>query len=250
MLNRTTTTFDALYLSLLDPLIEVISKWNDFSYYTKKLTNLRSTLAENGKKSFDAKPHQFNTLIHGDIWVNNTMFTYNAKNEPEKMVLVDFQFCCWASPAVDLHYFFNTSLTDELRSNNQDELLQFYHSELHRMLTSLQYGKHIPTMHEFYVQFVENSFFGESYTVLDVLYCICKWGETNNFAVASILAFISSLLVQPIHINENCEDADLEALFGSDEKSARYRRTVFSNPRVHSNVRKLLPIFDKTGLLD
>ncbi|KAG4075458.1 hypothetical protein HA402_015111 [Bradysia odoriphaga] len=225
MLNRNTTTFDHLYLSLLDSLIEVIgmeTEWTDYCHYAEKLTNLRLTLAEKGKRSFDAKPHQFNTLIHGDLWVNNTMFTYNSKNEPEKMMLVDFQFCCWASPAVDLHYFFNTSLTDELRLNSQDELVQFYHSELYRMLTSLRYKKHIPTLHEFHVQFIENSFY----------------------------AFISALLVQPIHINENCEDADLIALFGTGEKAARYRHTVFSNPKVHRNIKQLLPIFDRKGLLN
>lgn len=64
------------------------------------------------------------------------------------------------------------------------------------------------------------------------------------------LAFISSLLIQPVQINENCEDADLVALFGTGEKPARYRNTIFSNPKVHNNIKQLLPIFDKGGLLD
>lgn len=162
MLNRTTSTFDNLYVSLLDKLIEVVSKWGSYVHYVEKLTKLRSHLTEKGKRSFDAKSNQFNTLIHGDIWVNNTMYSYNAKNEPEKMMLVDFQFCCWTSPTIDLHYFLNTSLEDELRLNHQEELLQFYHSELSRMLTSLQYKKHIPTLDEFHVQFMENSFYGRS----------------------------------------------------------------------------------------
>lgn len=90
------------------------------------------------------------------------MYTYNANSEPQKMMLVDFQYCCWASPTIDLHYFLNTSLIEELRLNNQEVLLQFYHSELSRMLHSVQYKRHIiPTLHEFYVQFVENSFYGK-----------------------------------------------------------------------------------------
>lgn len=160
-MNRSTTTFDNMYGSMLDSLIQVVSEWGGYERYVDKLTKLRSTLIENGKRSFDAKAHQFNTLIHGDIWVNNTMFTYNADNEPDKMMLVDFQFCCWSSPTIDLHYVMNTSLTDELRSHHQEELLQFYHSELSRMLASLQYKKHVPTLHEFYVQFTENSFYGK-----------------------------------------------------------------------------------------
>lgn len=161
MLNRTTSTFDELYMSMLNMLIQVVSKWSGYEPYVDKLTKLRSNLIENGKRAFDAKTNQFNTLIHGDIWVNNTMYTYNAHNEPEKMMLVDFQFCCWTSPTIDLHYVMNTSLDEELRLHHQDELLQFYHSELSRMLTSLQYKKHIPTLHEFHVQFMENSFYGK-----------------------------------------------------------------------------------------
>ncbi len=143
-------------------------------------------------------------------------------NFPYPSEQIDFQFCCWTSPTIDLHYFMNTSLTNELRLNHQDELLQFYHSELTRMLRSLQYKKHIPTLQEFHVQFKENSFFG----------------------------LMSSLLIQPIQINENCEDADLVALIGTGEKSVRYRNTVFSNPKVHDNIKQFLPFFDKKGLLD
>lgn len=161
MLNRSTSTFDQLYVSMLDMLNQVVSKWRGYEQYAEKLTKLRSTLIENGKRSFDAKAHQFNTLIHGDIWTNNAMYTYNAKNEPDKMMLVDFQFCCWTSPTIDLHYFMNTSLKDDLRLHYQEELLQFYHSELSRMLANLQYKKHIPTLHEFHVQFMENSFYGK-----------------------------------------------------------------------------------------
>ncbi len=88
MLNRATTSLDTLYCSLFDVLIQLVSKWSDYEKYVEKLTKLRSSFLEKGKKSFDAKAHQFNTLIHGDLWVNNSMFTYNSKNEPEKMMLV------------------------------------------------------------------------------------------------------------------------------------------------------------------
>ncbi|KAJ6636145.1 hypothetical protein Bhyg_14732, partial [Pseudolycoriella hygida] len=193
MLNRSTTTFHQMYLNMLSTIISVISTWKDYDYYVDKLTKLRGNLIEKGRRAYDPKPHHFNTLIHGDMWVNNTMYTYNANNEPEKMMLVDFQYCCWTSPTIDLHYFMNTSLRNELRLNHQEELLQIYHSELARMLASLQYKKHIPSLHELYIQFIENNFY----------------------------AFVSSMLIQPLQINENCEDADLFAIFGNGEKPER-----------------------------
>lgn len=87
MLNRETSSLDQFYLTSFDVLTQVVSKWIGYEEYAEKLRKLTPKLIENGRRAFDAKAHQFNTLIHGDIWINNTMYTYNDKNEPEKMMV-------------------------------------------------------------------------------------------------------------------------------------------------------------------
>lgn len=202
MLNRNDKAFDTFYLTALDALAETVATWPGYARYAKKLTALRPHLLERGRLAFDAKPGHFHTLIHGDIWVNNTMYTYrrasdasngnhaNANNaddaddandvehsddnrggtldvgesqqqRPDRMMLVDFQFCCWSSPTIDLHYFFNTSLREELRLHRQDELVQFYHGVLASTLAALDYGGYVPTLQAFHAELMQNSFYGK-----------------------------------------------------------------------------------------
>lgn len=170
MFNRATTTMDNIYLTILDALIEQISTWKNFEYYADKLRKFRSVLIKRGRETFDAKPNQFNTLIHGDLWTNNIMLTYsdsgklcqqqNHLQQLENIAFIDFQFSCWTSPTIDLHYFFNTSLCEDLRLYHQEELVQYYHKKLITVLRRLNYQKHMPTLHEFQVQFLQNNFYG------------------------------------------------------------------------------------------
>lgn len=145
----------------LDTLINLVSSWTGYEYYKDKLTKLRPKLIERCIELALASPTHFNTLIHGDIWTNNIMLAYNQKsNELENAALIDFQFGCWTSPTLDLHYFFNTSLQEDIRLHRQEELVQFYHQKLAEALQRLNYKKHIPTLLELQVQFLEKSFYG------------------------------------------------------------------------------------------
>lgn len=160
MFNRKSGALDTFYLTLLDALVETVAAWSDFQYYADKLRLFRSKLIERGQQAFEATPDQFNTLIHGDFWVNNIMLKHTADQKLDSATLIDFQFCCWTSPAIDLQYFFNTSLNEDLRLHHQDELLQHYHKMLTTTLKRLNYQKHVPTFDELRLQFVAKSFYG------------------------------------------------------------------------------------------
>lgn len=78
----------------------------------------------------------------------------------ENMIFIDFQYSCFTSPAIDLHYFFNTSLQESLRPNRFDELIAFYHGHLVTYLTRLEYQKQIPNLDQFKRQYLDKSFYG------------------------------------------------------------------------------------------
>lgn len=148
----------------LDTLIEVVSDWSDFDKYTEKLKKLRPKLMRKCIEHAKPLPHHFNTLIHGDLWTNNIMFSYNQdgqSKELQNVALIDFQYTSWASVTLDLHYFFNTSLEENLRLNRQEELVQFYHKRLSSTLHALGYKKHIPGLNELQVEFLEKAFYGK-----------------------------------------------------------------------------------------
>lgn len=79
----------------------------------------------------------------------------------ENMIFIDFQYSCWSSPAIDLHYFFNTSLHESLRPDRFDDFIIFYHDQLETYLKRLGYKKLIPNFDEFKQQYHDKSFFGE-----------------------------------------------------------------------------------------
>ncbi|KAG5891393.1 hypothetical protein JTB14_017916 [Gonioctena quinquepunctata] len=65
------------------------------------------------------------TVIHTDLWVNNTM----QKFENEKAVankLVDFQVYTYGSPAADLFFFLWTSVSMDVLKQNLDYFIEFY----------------------------------------------------------------------------------------------------------------------------
>lgn len=62
--------------------------------------------------------------------------------------------------------------------------------------------------------------------------------------------FSASCLHQPILINEHTDDADMEALLSGDERSMKFKRLMYSNPKVQDNLRRLVPLYDRLGIFD
>lgn len=62
--------------------------------------------------------------------------------------------------------------------------------------------------------------------------------------------FTSSCLIQPIMLNENVKDADLEAVIGNDDRSKQFKRLILQSPRVQKNLRNLIPLYDRLGVFD
>lgn len=112
---------------------------------------------------FDPNPNHFNTLNHGDMWLNNFMIKREGTDEGaafENVAFIDFQDSCWTSPAIDLQYFLNTSLLESLRPAAFDELIGTYYEQLASNLSQLEYKRCIPTRSEFDEQFNARNFYG------------------------------------------------------------------------------------------
>lgn len=132
LMSRKTDAFHSFFLSTLDALTEEINTWDpEWHYYANKLHKLRPYYLEQGMAVFDNDSEDdLRVFVHGDFWVNNLMFKYDTQGRPIDVLLLDFQFCCYGSPAIDLCYFFFTSSCDEIRQNCFDEYMQYYYLQL------------------------------------------------------------------------------------------------------------------------
>ncbi|XP_061393299.1 uncharacterized protein LOC133328770 [Musca vetustissima] len=206
-------------------------------YYHDKLMKLHPHVVDYATEAYATNsPNHFYTLCHGDLWMMNIMVKYQmedggvddkeeiANKILEDILFVDFQFSCWASPAIDLHYFFNTSLEPELQMDERGiaELVQLYHSNLSEMLMKLKYKGHIPTLRELRLQLEERKF----------------------LAVTGILSD------QAIATSDQCDDADVHCLLGDSERARTFRQNCYKNKRQQKIVQHFLPYLDHCGLLD
>ena len=105
----------------------------------------------------------FQVLNHGDMWVNNFMLKNDFEGKPTDVKLIDYQMSFWASPAVDLIYFLISSIQDDIKVDQFDNLVAYYHSTLVDSLNKLKYDKEIPTLEELHADILEKGHFGESY---------------------------------------------------------------------------------------
>lgn len=100
--TRKTDAFHVMFETLCEGLIEEMASWEGFEYYAKKLPNVRKSLVKTARRAFDCDEGDFHVLTHGDLWTNNLMYRYNESGNPIDSVLLDFQFTCYGSPALDL----------------------------------------------------------------------------------------------------------------------------------------------------
>lgn len=77
-------------------------------------------------KLFEENP--FNTLCHGDFWVNNMMIGYEKGNDqPKAMKIIDFQFIKFGTLAEDVIFFLFTSVGHCAFPSKIDHLLDVYY---------------------------------------------------------------------------------------------------------------------------
>lgn len=142
---------------MYNEFVDALRSYGDCDKYAEKIA------AWDPKKLFScwvttAEPmaNGFRVLSHGDAWLNNMML-----RSDEDALLLDFQGPCWATPALDLHYFIVSSVRDDVKVIHFDDMIQFYYDELTESLKKLKYDEAIPTFEEFKVDLDEKGSMGE-----------------------------------------------------------------------------------------
>ncbi|KAF2358973.1 Protein of unknown function DUF227 [Trinorchestia longiramus] len=91
------------------------------------LTAMIPTVFDDIKNMIDESDPKFRVVNHGDCWNNNILFRYED-GQVVDVCLLDLQICRHASLALDLNYFFFTSLNGDTRKKGLKSYLAAYYN--------------------------------------------------------------------------------------------------------------------------
>ncbi|EFA07343.1 uncharacterized protein LOC103314843 [Tribolium castaneum] len=203
-------------------LSDACSRWPGFEKYGYKLSALGDEALERGFKATKRRLGGFNVLNHGDLWVNNMMFSYHQDGKLKDMRFVDFQMNIFTSPAIDLHYFIATSTKVEVKLECIEIILDHYYAQLLANLARLQYSlERVPTREQFKKDYNARAFYG-------------------LMGAATVLAFVKA---------SSRKDASFESVM-RDGSVDGFRYHAYNNERYRKHMEHLLPYYDSFGILD
>ncbi|XP_059620938.1 uncharacterized protein LOC132264676 [Phlebotomus argentipes] len=202
--------------------MEVSEEWGLTPKFRQLMTTWESGLMERCFEIVKEDPNFFNCLNHGDIWCNNSMFKYDSSGKVKDCILVDYQMCHYASPAIDLNYFIFTSLQKDIRLAKMDHLVQYYHTQLVSAMKLLKSTTTPPTLLDLQIEMLRKMHYGVSSTI-------------GTFAIC---------------VADGSDESEMETFTRTDEKATDFKRKVYTNPIFVDALKQLVPFFDAKGLLD
>ncbi|XP_072393453.1 uncharacterized protein [Diabrotica undecimpunctata] len=104
----------------------------------KKLAPIVEKIKFIGQVERTAVREPFATLVHADLWCNNSMQKFGPDGTAIENKFLDFQFLSYGSPASDFLFLVLTSTETNILVKNFDELIQFYHTHFVQTLEELQ----------------------------------------------------------------------------------------------------------------
>lgn len=200
------------------PIIQkALQMYKGHEEYEKPLMELLPHVIEQTFVASGYDENEFNVLNHGDAWCNNAMYKYNEKGEIETTYLVDYQLPRYGSPAQDLFYFLLSSTKLEIKINQFDCMVKYYHDQLVGYLKLLKYPRKIPTLRDIHAS----------------LYKYSIW------AFHTIYSVMGAVLLDPT------EKANIES-FMHDES---FKLQMYANDRYRSHMEAILPWLYNRGAI-
>jgi hypothetical protein len=243
MMKEESNPFLKGFVAMYKAFIESLRSYGDCDKYADKLEMWdRDKLV--GSWVLVAEPMRsgFTVLNHGDFWLNNMLFKNEDDNSPSDVSLIDFQGNAWAGPAVDLHYFFVSSISDDVKVDKFDEFVKFYHQELSESLEKLHFDQHIPTLDEVYTDLLDKAHVGKK---------IISNRDANCRLIDDLLllAATSILFIMFVTKYESSEEMNLETMMSTESPPEFYHR-IYRNETFKKAVKMWLPFLDERGYLD
>lgn len=142
-------------------LADKIRTWPGYETIADKLVAIKPKIMEKGVKSTTPnKPGEgYNVLNHGDFHSKNLLFKKDEQNNINEILLIDFQLCNWASPAIDIIYALYMIANTETRQNHRDEIISYYYEQFVLTLKDIAMLSNIPTLLDLQAELLSHGFF-------------------------------------------------------------------------------------------
>ncbi|XP_049284915.1 uncharacterized protein LOC125764588 [Anopheles funestus] len=201
------------YANAIQHCIDQTVRVPELSQYSDFLRSFLEHAIEREAKSYEYDRTGFNVLNHGDMWLNNLLWKYDADGTVNDVMMVDYQESFYGSPAFDLNHLLYSSANSAIQRAGFDELVQLYTDELQSALRQFKYDAPLP----------------------DLARVRAEMASKRDHAL-----IVTTCIVPPL-IVENSELATPENMLGDHEEAIRTREEIFSNPKFIEILSILLP---------
>ncbi|XP_036321631.1 uncharacterized protein LOC118735779 [Rhagoletis pomonella] len=202
-----------------DTFLAQLKKWKDGQSYYEKLADSDNYLVDRLLQDQVYNPSEFNVLNHGDCWVNNILFRYNAFGEIKDTRFIDFQVGKYGSPAHDLYYFILSSTAADIKIAQFDYLVRYYFDNLVENLKLLQYHRPLPKLRNLHTALLKN-------------------GLAAYLVVSKVLPVVM--------LEKSGNDYKEDRL----QDESKIKLAMYTNPKYVEAMSEILPWLDNRGLLD
>ncbi|XP_033149223.1 uncharacterized protein LOC108603861 [Drosophila busckii] len=135
--------FSNMFKGFLKGLIQATARWPGYEHISQHLQRYMDnfqmiSLAAAQRRAND----RYIVLNHGDMWINNFMYAYENKAQPETptgAIFVDFQLCFYGSPGCDLNFFLNNCVKLELLQKRRTDIIKAYYKAFSEALAYARY---------------------------------------------------------------------------------------------------------------
>ncbi|KAH8232277.1 hypothetical protein KR032_003285 [Drosophila birchii] len=246
-IEQTRDTFKNMFASAKKSYIEVLGKLNGAEEYVDKLSWILDNHVDEVLKDAEIDETEFNVLNHGDAWINNIMFQYNAEGQLKETFLLDHQNAKYGNPAQDLYYFIMSSAALDIKVDQFDYLIRWYHENLIEHAKLLKYNGAVPSLNELHAILIKHPAFGK-FDKGNIIYKIII-----HFLFYIFLYFLAAgtvISTLTVCLQETDENFNTEAFFTENEESEAFRMKLFNNERYRAHIERIMPWLNRRGLLD
>ncbi|XP_017476484.1 PREDICTED: uncharacterized protein LOC108366561 [Rhagoletis zephyria] len=217
-----------LFKTALRNFIDLLTTHDEFSEYLPKFQVMEKDILRRCHKLFNVYKNGIKNEVlvinHGDFHLKNLMFRFDEKSQMQDFMLLDFHLSVYAPPIVDLIYSKYAMCSSAMR-DNYDVYLRSYFEQFNETLKLIDYK-------------------GELLKYCDLKISALRYRHFTVFIITLLLPILYSVLILS---PEELKDKDSSKVFNEHNGATSL---FYRNPKLITELRKLLPIHLCEGYLD